>query len=52
MKQSKRILLILPIFGWSFVSLLCLALDRAQSPDGSSSQAPFSTLTPWLPCLE
>ena len=33
MKQSKRILLILHILGWSFASLLFLALDRTQKPD-------------------
>ncbi len=33
MKQSKRILLILHILGWSFASLLFLALDRRQQPD-------------------
>jgi len=33
MKQSKRILLILHILGWSFASLLFLALDRRQKPD-------------------
>ena len=33
MKQSKRILLILHILGWSFASLLFLALDRSQQPD-------------------
>jgi hypothetical protein len=33
MKQSRRILLILHILGWSFASLLFLALDRRQQPD-------------------
>ncbi|MGH9425966.1 MAG: carboxypeptidase-like regulatory domain-containing protein, partial [Terriglobia bacterium] len=33
MKQSKRILLILHILGWSLAGLLFLALDRRQQPD-------------------
>ena len=33
MKQSRRILLILHILGWTFTSLLFLALDRRQKPD-------------------
>ena len=33
MKQSKRILLTLHVLGWSFASLLFLALDRRQLPD-------------------